>query len=186
MAEPTAPPEAGNDHQPGSDGGTAPAVPASLRAWFRVHAAVDVLAAIPLLLVPARALGLLGWTTVDPVATRLCGAALMGIGVASATVDRHGLPGYRTLLALKVVWSVAAIFALLAGIGDGAPPAAWAFLSIFIAFSGVWMSYTIRLRQLARAAQMSDAPNGDDAAAEARDADADADADAQADEGAAR
>jgi hypothetical protein len=132
-------------------------VPASLRTWFRVHAGIDILAAIPLLLIPGRALGLLGWASVDPVSTRLCGAALMGIGVASLTADGYGLPGYRALLSLKVVWSVAAIFALFAGIAEGAPPAAWAFLSIFIAFSGVWMSYTIRLRQLARAQQMSDA-----------------------------
>ncbi len=125
-------------------------VPASLRTWFRVHFVVDLVAAIPLLLFPGRTLGLLGWTTIDPVATRLCGAALLGIGGASALVERHGLAGYRALLGLKVIWSAAAIFALLAGIAEGAPPAAWAFLSIFIAFSGVWMSYAIRLRQLER------------------------------------
>lgn len=125
-------------------------VPASLRTWFRVHCVVDLLAALPLLLFPQRILGLLGWTVIDPVAARLCGAALLGIGGASVLVERHGLPGYRTLLGLKVIWSVAAIFALLAGIADGAPPAAWAFLSIFIAFSGIWMSYVIRLRQLER------------------------------------
>lgn len=125
-------------------------VPASLRTWFRVHCAIDVLAALPLLLVPQRILGLLGWTAVDPVATRLCGAALLGIGGASVLVERYGLPGYRALLSLKVIWSVAAIFALVAGIADGAPPAAWAFLSIFIAFSGIWMSFVIRLRQLER------------------------------------
>ena len=125
-------------------------VPASLRTWFRVHCAVDLLAGLPLLLVPQRILGLLGWTVIDPVASRLCGAALLGIGGASVLVERHGLAGYRTLLGLKVIWSVAAIFALLAGIADGAPPAAWALLSIFIAFSGIWMSYVIRLRQLER------------------------------------
>ncbi len=125
-------------------------VPASLRTWFRVHCAVDLMAGLPLLLVPQRILGLLGWTAIDPVASRLCGAALLGIGGASVLVERHGLAGYRTLLGLKVIWSVAAIFALLAGIADGAPPAAWAFLSIFIAFSGIWMSYVIRLRQLER------------------------------------
>jgi hypothetical protein len=125
-------------------------VPASLRTWFRVHCAIDVIAALPLLLFPQRILGLLGWTAIDPVASRLCGAALLGIGGASVLVERYGLPGYRALLSLKVIWSVAAIFALIAGIADGAPPAAWAFLSIFIAFSGIWMSYVIRLRQLER------------------------------------
>lgn len=145
-------PAAADEAPPPAPGAIAPTllVPASLRTWFRVHCAVDVAAALPLLLFPQRILGLLGWTAIDPVATRLCGAALLGIGGASVMVDRHGLAGYRTLLGLKVIWSVAAIFALLAGIADGAPPAAWAFLSIFIAFSGIWMSYVIRLRQLER------------------------------------
>jgi hypothetical protein len=177
MLETTLPPASEEPAQDRSE--SVPVVPASLRTWFRVHAAIDVLAALPLLLFPARALGLLGWTTIDPVATRLCGAALMGIGVASLTVDRHGLAGYRTLLSLKVVWSAAAVFALFAGIGDGAPPAAWAFLSIFIAFSGVWMSYTIRLRQLARVGQMSSAgaaDDDDDTAGEGEDPDAQDDA----------
>jgi len=135
-------------------------IPASLRTWFVVHFAVDLAAAVPLLLVPGRALGLLGWTCVDPVASRLCGAALLGIGVASLGTHRHGAGAYRAMLSLKVVWSLAAIFALLAGIAGGAPPAAWAFLSIFIAFSGIWMSYAIRLRQLSRAP--ADDEGGDD------------------------
>jgi hypothetical protein len=137
-------------------------IPASLRTWFRVHCALDVACAIPLLLFPARALGLLGWTTVDPLASRLCGAALLGIGTASVMVHRYGLAGYRALLGLKVVWSLAAVFAVLAGIGDGAPQAAWAFLSIFIVFAGVWVSYAIRLRQMARAHELGDDDRDDD------------------------
>lgn len=131
-------------------------IPPSLRTWFRVHFVLDVACAIPLLFFPGRALGLLGWTTVDPVASRLCGAALLGIGTASLMVHRHGVAGYRALLGLKVVWSLAAVFAVLAGIGDGAPQAAWAFLSIFIVFAGVWTSYAIRLRQMARAQELGD------------------------------
>jgi urea transporter len=142
-------------------------VPASLRTWFRVHCAIDVVAALPLLLFPQRILGLLGWTAIDPVATRLCGAALLGIGGASVLVERHGLAGYRTLLGLKVIWSAAAIFALLAGIADGAPPAAWALLSIFIAFSGIWMSYVIRLRQLERFGLLDDGGGESDGEEEA-------------------
>src|SRR5260221_12214758 len=110
-------------------------ITSSLRVWFRVHSAIDVVCAIPLLLFPARMLGLLGWASIDPVASRLCGAALLGIGSASVLVDRHGLAGYRALLNLKVVWSLAAVFACVAGIGDGATAAAWAFLSTLIAFA---------------------------------------------------
>jgi hypothetical protein len=136
-------------------------VPTSLRLWFRVHCAVDVAAALPLLLFPARALGLLGWTTVDPVTARLVGAALLAIGAASQAAEGHGVAGYRVMLTLNVVWSLAAVFAFFAGIAGGAPPAAWAFLSIFIALSGVWLSHAIRLRQLARVMADDSGDDGD-------------------------
>ena len=126
-------------------------VPASLRTWFLVHFAVAAAAGLPLLVAPAPVLGMLGWSQVDPVTARLCGAALLGIGVASLVTHRHGVGAYRVMLTLKIVWSVAAIFGMLACIADGAPSAAWALLSAFIAFSGVWMSHAIRLRQMERA-----------------------------------
>jgi hypothetical protein len=82
-------------------------------------------------------------------------------GAASLLVRRHGLAGCRALLDLNLVWSLAAVFGVLAGIGAGAPPAAWAFLSIFIVFAGVWSSLAIRLRQMARADQLDDPVDAD-------------------------
>jgi hypothetical protein len=135
-------------------------VPASLRTWFVAHFVVDLIAGLPLLLAPEAALRLVGWTAVDPVATRLVGAALLGIGGQSLRVRSRGVEAYRALLGLKVIWSLAAIFALGAGIAAGAPQATWAFLSIFIVFSGVWIHYAVRFRQLSRA---NDAPDTTDA-----------------------
>jgi len=126
-------------------------VPPSLRTWFVVHAAVDLLAAVPLLLVPDLVLRRLGWTCVDPVATRLVGAALLGIGGQSFFIRGAGVEAFRALLGLKVIWSLAACLALLAAIGAGAPPAAWAFLCTFIVFAGVWVHHAIRFRQHDRA-----------------------------------
>ena len=138
-------------------------VPASLRTWFIAHFAVDVAVGLPLLIAPTHVLGLLHWSPIDPVASRLVGAALLAIGVASLGTHRHGAAAYRAMLRLKVVWSLAAIFSLFAGIAQGAPPAAWAFLAIFIAFSGIWMSYAVRLRQIANAPADLDEPSGEDA-----------------------
>jgi hypothetical protein len=131
-------------------------VPPSLRTWFLVHFVVDLAAGLPLLFAPEAALRLVGWSAVDPVATRLVGAALLGIGVQSLRVRGRGVEAYRALLGLKVIWSLGAIFALGAGIAAGAPQAAWAFLSIFIAFCGVWIHYGIRFRQLSRAIEDAD------------------------------
>ena len=52
---------------------------------------------------------------------------------------------------------VACIFVgLVISIGQGAPQAVWAFLSLFIAFSGVWTHHRIRFKQLAGASAYPD------------------------------
>jgi hypothetical protein len=137
-------------------------VPRSLRSWFVVHGALGVAAALPLLVAPGLILRRLGWTAVDPVTARLVGAALLAIGAASTSARDAGIDVTRALLRLNLVWSLAAACALFAGIGAGAPPAAWAFLSIFIAFAGVWLHHAIRFRQLERAATLDDSPENDD------------------------
>jgi uncharacterized membrane protein len=126
-------------------------VPASLRTWFIVHAAVDLVAGLPLLIAPEPLLQRLGWSCVDPVAARLVGAALLGIGGQSFLMRDGSREAYRAMLGLKVIWSLAAVVALVIAIGRGAPPAAVVFLSIFIAFAGVWVHHALRMRQLDRA-----------------------------------
>jgi len=137
-------------------------VPRSLRLWFVVHAAVDLLAALPLLFAPVTVLTWIGWTCVDPVAARLVGAALLGIGGESFFMRNAGVEAYRAMLGLKVIWSLAACLALLAGIGGGAPPAAWAFLCTFIIFAGVWVHHAIRFRQRGRAGEDEDEDEDED------------------------
>jgi hypothetical protein len=136
-------------------------VPASLRLWFVVHAAVDLLAGVPLLLAPTFVLGKLGWSYVDPAATRLVGAALLAIGGQSWLMRDGSIEVYRVMLGLKVIWSLAASLGLLLAVGAGAPPAAWAFLCVFIVFAGVWVHHAIRFRQLSRAPADSDDDDGD-------------------------
>ena len=149
----------------------------TLRTWFIAHAAASVLAALPLLLVPELALRRLGWTTVDPVSARLVGAALLAIGGASLFARDAGVDVYRALLRLNLLWSFAAACALFVGIGAGAPPAAWAFLSIFIVLTGVWLHHTIRFRQLDRASRL-DEPLDPDAVPEPDGAPEDAESEA--------
>ena len=50
-------------------------VPDSLRFWFVVHFAVDIVFALPLLLVAEWLMPSLGWRCVDPINSRLVGAA---------------------------------------------------------------------------------------------------------------
>jgi len=137
-------------------------VPRTLRAWFMAHALVDLAAGLPLLAAPALVLRRLGWTCVDPVSARLVGAALLAIGGQSFLGRDAGVEVYRAMLRLKLIWSFVAALSLFVGVGAGAPPAAWAFLSIFIGFAGVWSHHAIRFRQLERVSS-DDEPSEPDA-----------------------
>ena len=120
-------------------------VPRSLRIWFVVHFYADVLAAIPLFLAPRAIQGLLGWRTIDPLATRLVAAALFGIGIESYLARNAGLETFRSMLNLKVIWSTAAVI----GVGwsqlDGGPLAGWGVLAIFMVFNVAWVTFRLRL-----------------------------------------
>jgi hypothetical protein len=126
-------------------------IPASLRRWFVAHFIVDWLFGLPLLVAPVATLQLLGWTVIDPVATRLVAAALLAIGAQSYLVRNQELPAFRALLDLKLIWSAGAIFGLLIGAGSGAPASSWVILAIFIVFFGVWAHHRIRIKQWASA-----------------------------------
>jgi hypothetical protein len=96
-------------------------------------------------------MALLGFSAVDPVSPRLVGAALVGIGTQSLIGRNEGLDAYRIMLNLKLLWSSTAIFALVMGIGEGAPPVTGLFLAVFLAFFGVWTYYRIRFKQMSAA-----------------------------------
>ncbi len=132
-------------------------VPPSLRSWFIVDAVVDFLAAAPLLAAPELVLRRLGWTCVDPISARLVGAAMLANAAATFASRAAGVETYRALLRGKLIWCVAGAASMFIAVGAGAPSAAWLFLSMFVAFAGVWLHHAIRFRQL------DGAPAGEDA-----------------------
>ena len=121
-------------------------VPDSLRTWFVIHFVVDVLVGIPLLFFPELVMPLLGWSTVDPIASRVVGAALMGIGIESYLGRNANIEVFRAMLNLKVIWSSSAILGIGLGIWKGGPQAGWLFLVIFVIFWFVWINYWRRLK----------------------------------------
>ena len=123
------------------------AVPDSLRTWFIIHFIVDLLTGIPLLLFPEAVMPLLGWSTIDPIASRVVGAALMGIGIESWLGRNASLAVFRAMLNLKVIWSSSAILAIGLGIWMGGAKAGWLFLGIFVIFWFVWVYYWKELKQ---------------------------------------
>ncbi len=122
-------------------------VPSSLRQWFVVHFVADMIFAIPLLIAPVAFLTLLGWETVDPLATRLVGAALLAIGVESLLGRNAGAESFAGMLNLKLIWSGAASIGILVTMVTVSGPAvAWLLLLMFVAFHLLWLYYRLRLR----------------------------------------
>ncbi len=120
-------------------------IPRGLRHWFIIHFIVDIIFAVPLILFPEIVLPIIGWTDVDPLTTRLVGAALFGIGVESLLSKNSSANVFGALLDLKILWSSAAIVGILFAILAGAPKISWLFLGTFVLFLAVWSYYKIKL-----------------------------------------
>ncbi len=86
-------------------------------------------------------MGLLGWSPIDPIASRVVGAALMGIGIESWLGRDSSAEVYRAMLNLKVIWSSSAIIGIGLGLWNGGAAAGWLFLVVFMVFWAVWVYY---------------------------------------------
>ncbi len=105
-----------------------------------------MLFAIPLLFFPEILLPFLGWKVVDPITSRLVGAALLGIGGESLLGRNASKEVFLAMLNLKILWAAGAVLGIGLGIAAGGPPLAWALLVIFVAFLGIWVNYRISMR----------------------------------------
>ncbi len=123
-------------------------VPKALRTWFVVHFIADIIFAIPLLVAPTAFLTFLGWPTVDPISSRLVGAALVGIGVESWIGRNQDAEGFLTMLRLKVMWSATATLGILVSMLQGGPLMGWAFFAVFAVFNIIWVYWFVTLRKL--------------------------------------
>ena len=118
-----------------------------LRTWFVIHFAIDILFAIPLLVIPVPFLTFLGWTAVDPYATRMVGAALAGIGIESYLGRNAGIEAFQGMLNLKIIWSATVIIGVALTMASGYRPwGAWLILAAFIPFNIIWIYYRRQLR----------------------------------------
>ncbi len=119
--------------------------PKALRTWFVVHFVADVAFAVPLFFAPRAFLGFLGWSSVDPLATRLVAAALFGIGIQSLLGRNEGVDAFRATLNLKIIWSAFATVGLLWSQLEGGPLIGWALVLVFGGFNAVWSYFRWRI-----------------------------------------
>lgn len=131
----------------------------SLRVTFLVHMIVALVLGAALWLIPGRTINLLGWvpeqvqlpqselsvpgqTFVDPVITRVLGAALLALGYASYLGWRASRRDQVSLLVqVEFVYCVLGAVAILAGmftLGRPLPVIGWVLAAILVAFAVVW------------------------------------------------
>lgn len=116
-------------------------VPKSLRIWFIIHFFVDYAFAIPLLINPFWFLSLFGWKIIDPFASRLVAAALLGIGGISLLEKNNSLDVYKSLLNLKIIWSSAALIGMFVTMFKGGPIFGWFIFGLYALFFIIWIYY---------------------------------------------
>ncbi|MFL7794656.1 MAG: hypothetical protein AB8I69_21105 [Anaerolineae bacterium] len=58
-------------------------MPKFLKLIFLIHAIVALIVGAPLLIIPGRVLGAVGWAPVEPVINRILGAALLALAWSS-------------------------------------------------------------------------------------------------------
>ena len=144
-------------------------IPYGLRTTFLIHLVIAAILGVALFLVPGRTLNLLGWvpdwvqlpnsdqsipgqTFVDPVVTRILGAALLalafsslrgwlGSGLASKWSE------IALLVELETVFNILGAIAILSGaflLGRSMPAIGWVLFVVQIAFA---VTFGLALRQ---------------------------------------
>jgi hypothetical protein len=118
----------------------------SLRYTFLVHLVVALLFGLPLLIAPGRTLDLFGWAPIDPIMSRLFGAALLAMGWASYRGWRAAVRSdVAILLEAEVVLTSLSALAILRHLVSGSWPwYVWMTFIIFAVFAIAWIYHLLR------------------------------------------
>jgi hypothetical protein len=121
-----------------------------LKYAFLVHAVMTVVFGALLLIIPGRFLEAIGWAPIDPIASRILGAAMLALAWSSF---RGWQARERARVALLV--ELEAAFCILACVGMGRhlfrrvsyPAWPWIFFGLFAAWAIVWVVLWVRERK---------------------------------------
>ena len=118
----------------------------ALKITFLIHAVVSAASGLLLLVMPGRILQSLGWAPIDPIISRLLGAALLALAWAS-------FRGWRAARReqVQMVLELEAAFATLACVGmlrhllfAHWPLMVWLLFAVLLAFALCWIVFLLR------------------------------------------
>jgi hypothetical protein len=115
----------------------------ALKYTFGIHAVVALFFGLPLLVVPGRFLGLFGWAPIDPLITRLLGAAMIALAWSSFRGFRS--TDFRlavTLIQIELLYTALGAIGLLRHLAIAWYPwYVWLLFVILVAFAIVWLYF---------------------------------------------
>ena len=118
----------------------------ALKYTFIVHGIVGVLVGAPLLLAPGRFLGWIGWAPVDPVISRLLGAASLALAWSSFRGAGAGATMQRILVEMELAFTVLGCVGLLRHLLKAHYPLmVWLTFVVLAAFGVAWAIFLLAM-----------------------------------------
>jgi hypothetical protein len=121
-------------------------MPKALRMTFLIHAVVCVVGGLLLWIIPGRTLQFFAWAPIDPILSRVLGAALLALGWSSfrgwQATER---PRVQILLELEATFTVLACVGLLRHLLFARYPlVVWLLFAVFLVFAICWVGFLVR------------------------------------------
>jgi hypothetical protein len=117
-----------------------------LNTTFLIHAIVALIFGLPMLIVPGRFARLINWSPIDPVISRLLGAAVLALAVSSWRAYKAATwEKVEIKVEIEIVFTVLGVVGLLRHLLFLPTPAfAWVNLVILAAFAVAWIVFYLR------------------------------------------
>jgi hypothetical protein len=117
-----------------------------LKVLFLIHAAISLIFGLLLLVIPGRFLLALGWAPIDPIASRMLGAALLALAWGSfrgwQATERVQV---AILIELETIFTVLVCVGLLRHLLFASwPLMVWLIFALFLAFAIAWIYFLVR------------------------------------------
>ena len=119
------------------------------RVTFLVHSIVSVLVGALLLLIPGRLLEWLEWSPIDPLVSRLLGAALLSLAWSSFRGRRATERSQVAIvLEMEAVFTVLGCVGLLRHLPFGRwPLTVWGVFVVLLVFAVAWIVFLVRRKE---------------------------------------
>jgi hypothetical protein len=118
----------------------------ALKNTFLIHAIVCIVSGLLLLIIPGRTLLFFRWAPIDPILTRVLGAALLALGWSS-------FRGWQATerAQVQIVLEMEAVFTALACVGllrhllfAHYPLVVWLLFAVYLIFAVAWIAALVR------------------------------------------